>query len=387
MELAEVHSPIVALYVSVFLTQMCLGVAFIATPILALEMEAAPFLIGLIGASGGAAYAVMTRVFGSASDRFSRKKMLFAALVVQAISMALCFLSQDPYQLLFARFVLALGAALFWPLAEASVGDLAVAGQLDRALTGYNVSWSSATIVGPQLGGLFIVWFFTRMPFLVALSVFFLAAMLLLPRALANVDKSIHVPPPDEDEQTFRESSKVLPLICAFLLAFAGAILSALFPAYASQLGVSADLIGFMFLLSGGTQTLMVFLANQLHSRIGERIMLLLSSFFFFCALTIIGLAPVIPLFFVGFIIFGFGQGIGYPTAILSVLRGSGSNRGKAAGTFESMLGIGFLTGPLVGGAFYQMGGSLPYIFGSLVSIAITAPQLFMILRSARSTS
>jgi len=386
MELTKIRSHLIVLCVSVFLNQMCLGVVFIATPILALEMKASPFLIGLIGAGGGAAYAVMTRIFGSASDRFSRKKLLFVAAVVQAFSMLLSFSSRDPYQLIFARLVLSIGAALFWPLSEAYIGDLAGADQLGRVLIGYNVSWGSATIVGPQLGGLLITWFFIRSPFLVAFTFFSLAAVLLLIGTKVNIDKSHRIPHLNEGGKLVQEGSKVFPLIYAFLYGFNGAILNALFPAYATQLGVSADLIGRMFLLSGLTQTLMFFLANRLQSKLGERVMLLLSPFFFICSLTMIGLTLATPLFFLGFVIFGLGQGMAYSAALFLVLKGSGSRRGKAAGLFESTLGIGFFTGPLVGGAIYEIGGAYPYIFGALVSFSIMASHLFILmLKRART--
>lgn len=383
MGLAKVRFHLMGLYVSVFLNQMCISVVYIATPILAYTMEASGFLIGLIGASVGATYAVMTRIFGSVSDRFSKKKLLFTAEVIQIFSMVLCFLSQDPYQLIFAVFVLSVGAALFWPLSEAYIGDLAEADQLGRALTGFSVSWSLATIVGPQLGGLLIAWFFTRTPFLVALTGFFLVTVLLLPVTEVNVDRSYQMSYLNNSEKLVQEGPKVFPLIYAFLFAFNGAILSTLFPAYATELGVRADLIGLIFLLSGLTQTLTLFLANRLRSKLGERMMLLLSSFFSICSLTIIGLASVMPLFFVGFTIFGLGQGMAYSTAILLVLKGRGSRRGKAAGLFESTLGIGAFIGPLVGGVFYQVGGIYPYFFGALVSLSIMTAQLFITLMRA----
>jgi len=364
---------------------MCLSIVFIATPILAYVMKASPFLIGLIGACGGATYAIMTRVFGPVSDRFSRKKLLFTAEVVQGFSMALFFFSQDPYQLIFARFVLSVAAALFWPLAAAYVVDLVGTDKLSQALVSYNVSWSSATIIGPQLGGLLISWFSTRTSFLVALAVFFFAAALLLLGTEANINRSHHTFNPNKNEKLVRESSKVFPLIYAFLLAFTSATLSAIFPAYATQLGVPADLIGFMFLLSGLIQTLTIFSANRLQFKFRERILLLMSSFFLICSLAMIGLTSVTPLFFVGFAIFGLGQGMAYSTAIFLVLRGSGSRRGKAAGMFESTLGVGFFIGPLVGGALYQVSGGYPYFFGAFVSLCVMASYLFTMLRRASS--
>jgi len=385
MRLANTPFRLIRLYVSVFLSQTALAVAFLATPILAVEMQAPPFVIGLIGASTGGPYAIMTFVFGSASDRFSRKKMLLAAEAISAFAMILCFLSQEPYQLIFSRFVFSIGLALFWPLAEAYTGDLVQSDQLSQALTGYNVSWSSATIVGPLLGGLIITWFLTRTPFLVALTLFVFAGMLFLPRTVANITRSHQTHHLNQNEERVLNNPKVSPLIYAFLFAFTGALLNAIFPAYATQLDISPDVIGLMFLLSGLAQTITVLLSSRMQSKLGTEKLLILSSIFLCTSLTIIGLTLAIPIFMVGFLVFGFGQGMAYSTAILLVLKGSGSRRGKAAGMFEGILGVGFFTGPLVGGALYQVGGPYPYFLGAFVSLSMVTSQLILMLRHSHA--
>jgi len=307
-----------------------------------------------------------------------------AAALVQAFAMVLCFISQDPYQLILIRFVFAIGAALYWPLAEAYTGDLAEPGQLSQALTGYNVSWSLATIVGPQLGGLLVTWFLTRTPFLVSLTLFVFAGMLFLPRIVVKSTGSHQTHHLNQNEERVLEDLKVSPLVYAFLFAFTGALLNALFPAYGTQLNISADLIGLMFLLSGLAQTITVLLSSRMQTKLGAEKLLLLSSIFLCTSLTIIGLTLAIPIFMVGFLIFGFGQGMAYSTAILLVLKRSGSGRGKAAGMFESILGVGFFAGPLVGGVLYQVGGSYPYFLGAFVSLLMVTSQLILMLRQPR---
>ncbi|UCE16579.1 MAG: MFS transporter [Candidatus Bathyarchaeota archaeon] len=384
MKLANVPFRLTRLYISVFLTQVSLSIAFLATPILALEMKASPFLIGLIGASTGGPYAIMTFFFGSASDRFSRKRLLTTATLVQAFAMILCFISQNPYQLILARFVFAIGAALYWPLAEAYTGDLAGAGQLNQALTGYNVSWSLATIVGPQIGGLLITWFLTRTPLLVALILFVFAGMLFLPKTAVKSARSHSTHHLNQNEERVLNNPKISPLIYAFLYAFTGALLNALFPAYATQLNISADLIGLMFLLSGLAQTITILLSSRLLSKLGTEKLLLLSALFLCISLTIISFTLAIPIFMVGFLILGFGQGMAYSTAILLVLKRSSSRRGKAAGMFEGILGVGFFAGPLVGGVLYQVGGSHPYLLGAFASLLMVTSQLFLMLKQSR---
>ncbi len=368
------------LFVYAFLNQMCLSVTLISLPILAYAMEASPLLIGLIGTGGGIAYAVMTRIFGSILEKISRRKLFFVAELVQAFSMLICFASENPYELIFARFVLAGGCALFWPLIESCIADLSGPNRLGRDLMRFNVSWSLAAIVGPQVGGLLITWFFTKAPFLLSLVVLsFVSTLLLLPGIDAQVNGSSKMSNLINDQKFVprKESSKYSPLTYVFLFGFNTAILSGIFPAYATQLGVSADLIGFMFLLSSLTQTLMFFSADKLQPKVGEQAILLTSAFLFFGSLTTIGMSALgISVFFWGFALFGIAQGMAYSMAMLLILKENGSRR-RAAALFESTLGVGFTIGPLVGGVLYQLGGGYPYLFGAVFSLSTAAVQLF----------
>jgi MFS family permease len=367
------------LFVYAFLNQMCLSVTLISLPILAYAMEASPLLIGLIGTGGGITYAVMTRIFGSILERFSRKKLFFVAELVQAFSMLICFASENPYELIFARFVLAGGCALFWPLIESCIADLSEPSRLGRDLMRFNVSWSLAAIVGPQLGGFLITWFFTKAPFLLSLVVLsFVSTLLLLPGIDAHVNGSSKMSKLINNHKLVpkKESSKFSPLTYVFLFGFNTAILSGIFPAYATQLGVSADLIGFMFLLSSLTQTLMFFSADKLQPKVGEQVILLTSAFLFFGSLTTIGMSPLEISFFWGFALFGIAQGMAYSMAMLLILKENGSRR-RAAALFESTLGVGFTIGPLAGGVLYQLGGGYPYLFGAVFSLSTAAVQLF----------
>jgi MFS family permease len=373
LQLARFGSMILFLYA--FLNQLCLSVTLIALPILAHSMEASPFLIGLIGAGGGISYAAMTRIFTRTFEEFSRTKLFLGAELVQAVSMLMCFVSENPYELILARFVLAAGSALFWPLIESYIADLSEPRRLGRDLMRFNVSWSVAAIVGPQLGGFLITWFFTKTVFLLSFFLLiFVSILLLLPRTDSSVTKSAQIFNMHNDQTLVltKESSKIAPLLYVFLFGFNTAILSGLFPAYATQLGISADLIGFMFLLSSFTQTLMFFSADKLQPKVGERVLLSVSSLLFFGALLIISMsASVTPLFFFcGFALFGVAQGMTYSTAMILILKENYSRR-RAAALFESTLGVGFTIGPLVGGILYQIGGEYPYLLSALYSLSI----------------
>lgn len=376
--MSRTFSSLAMLNVSAFLVTLGVHAVSITVPILAYVMKASPFLIGLIGAFGGVSYAVLALFFGPISDRFSRRKLLFVGGVIQASAMLIFLTSQDLYQLILASFVFSIGTALYYPLSVAYVGDRTVQDQLGKALRNYNVSWSMATMIGPQLGGLLIAWFSVRTPFFIAFTVLLFAGALLLSTKETNVDRSFHEPHLNELVIPVQVNPKLLPLICVFVFTFNLAILYALFPAYATQLGVSADLIGSLFLLSGLFRTLTFFSAPVLQSKLSWRNILLLSSILFTFSSTILGLVSEMSLFFVAFTLIGISDGASYSTATMIILGGSGSRRGKAAGMMEGTLGLAFFVGPLVGGALYQIGGSCPYFFGAFLNLLTLATLLLI---------
>jgi len=76
------------------------------------------------------------------------------------------------------------------------------------------------------------------------------------------------------------------------------------------------------------------------------------------------------------FLIFGFGAGISYAASITFVLKWRKSSRGYAAGVFESLIGVGYFLGPLIGGFLSEFAGNVPYIYGFLLSIVVFLIQL-----------
>ncbi|MCJ7632906.1 MFS transporter [Candidatus Bathyarchaeota archaeon] len=65
-----------------------------------------------------------------------------------------------------------------------------------------------------------------------------------------------------------------------------------------------------------------------------------------------------------------------YSSSLYYLLRRSGSNRGRVTGSFESILGLGYLLGPLLGGAVAQFQGSYLFIVGAGLSLLVLVLQI-----------
>ncbi|KYH40523.1 MAG: MFS transporter permease [Candidatus Bathyarchaeota archaeon B63] len=71
------------------------------------------------------------------------------------------------------------------------------------------------------------------------------------------------------------------------------------------------------------------------------------------------------------FLIFGFGAGVSYAASIAYILRWKRTSRGYSAGVFESLIGVGYLIGPLLGGFLSEFAGNAPYIYVFLMSLTV----------------
>jgi len=389
-----------ALYAVTFLAQALMVVVGINVPIYAYGLGASPLLLGVIGAAGGATYSVMPVVFGRVSRGSLRRALISAAMAAYGLAGLLYALCGEPRVLILIKVVEWTAAGLFWPNVEAMIADTTGEEGLGRALRRFNVSWGTGIVVGP------LVWSLlsargVRTPFYVssagALSMGVLTLLLVRESELPG-----HVPggrPTGDDPKGPRSAGPaawdrrsifvVLTAVVSF--GFVVGILTALFPAFATELGITDYGIGLIMLVFGATRTLAFLGASGIERRLKRAGMFLLSSAVFVGSSAVTALGPTAPpstallTFTACFAAFGLGTGMAYSASISFVLGEWGLARGYAAGVFEGLLGLGGFVGPLAGGAVSQaIGLQAPYFLTALVTAAVGLSQL-VLLRGSRS--
>ena len=366
------------IFLAAFAYQMIVGVVGIAVPIYANMLGASLFIVGIIGSAGGLVYSFMPLVSGILCDRIGRKLFISISLFSYGVSCLLYSLVQEPLMFIPIKILEWISVATFWPAVESLIADSATE-ELEDALKKFNISWGSAMVVGPLMGGILIDELSVMAPFFFSMLISFFFGMLSIivvrePRKPLDAEKDSRGKLKMNGE---RDGSIVVALVTIFLFSSIVSILMSLFPSYARDLGISASEIGVIVFTFGATRVVTFYQAPRIEARIKKTGMLLIGSL-------ILGFASLATFysgntlsFLMCFLLFGFGTGISYAVSIALVLKWRKSSTGYAAGVFESLIGTGYFLGPLIGGFLSKFASNLPYIYGFFLSLIVFLIQLW----------
>jgi MFS transporter, DHA2 family, multidrug resistance protein len=144
---------LIAISASVLVVGLDLTVLNLALPVLSTQLHASTTDLQWFSASYSLVLAAALLPAGLLGDRVGRKKMLLIALVVFGASSAACAFAGSPGQLIAARAVLGLGAAVIFPMSIAVLPVLFAPEEQPRAIAVVMGATFIAYPVGPLLGG------------------------------------------------------------------------------------------------------------------------------------------------------------------------------------------------------------------------------------------
>lgn len=130
------------------------------------------------------AFACAILIAGPVSDRYGRRPVIFAGMIIFIAGSALAAIAPSLPALIFARVVQAIGAAIGLTIARAIVGDIYSDWRMARALANLTMAMMLGTTISPYLGGVVTELFGWHANFVVMLSLAVLitiAAWRLLP--------------------------------------------------------------------------------------------------------------------------------------------------------------------------------------------------------------
>ena len=139
-----------------FLAQFDFFVVNVAAPTLQRELGAGPAALELIVSGYAFAYGAGMITGGRLGDRFGYRRMFATGLLAFTVASLLCGMAMDPTQLVVARLLQGLAAALMVPQVLALITSAVDPLDRPRALGWYGAAGGMGSIAGQVLGGLLL---------------------------------------------------------------------------------------------------------------------------------------------------------------------------------------------------------------------------------------
>ena len=371
------------LYLASFILDGCFALTGLCVPLLAMRLGATYDDLGALGAVGAFIYSLSCLASGRLSDRMGYRRSLTAAsLMVVIVFSCYPFVTRVAHIFILSG-VTGLVISNFWPPLQAWLGKGKDRRSLLRALGGFNVAWSLGFLIGPALGGQIYEVNPNQVFFLGAglVAVLFLALLFL------NVRESQPAETAAETVHSFPTSRLFLPVawVANFATFFSIGTVRSLFPKLATDLGIQPGTLGHLMSLIGLAQLAAFFLISRTDRwqfRLSPLVMtqlLAIAGLFAF----VFGATPGV--FVLGLLSQGALAGVTFTASIFYSLYAEGAG-GRRTGFHESIVGSGFLIGPLAGGfAAEYLGPRSPYLLAAMAILCAIVFQTYLLnKKSAR---
>ena len=403
------RSPVYLMALTIFIDFMSFGVILPLLPFWAERLGAGPVGVGLLLTVYALAQFIFTPVLGTLSDRYGRRPIILASLLIEALSLALSAVAGSLAILVVARFIGGLGASNIGS-AQAVVADVTPVEGRARGMGLIGAAIGLGFVVGPALGGL-VAPLGPAVPFWVAMSVALANALLVL-RFLPETRYAQTESPPDfratravrrrahrttRKVPTLPSTAPVPTVIRGMGAAFAGwrrvlrnpvvvrlvvinllftvafTAMEAVFPLFTQHsFGWKAIQNGYIFTYAGIVIVLMQGgLVGQLVKRWGERSLLITGLVMLAAGLALLSWSTNLALLLVALGLVSISDGAVTPvvSALLSFASPPAA-QGETLGLAQGVAGLGRVIGPLAAGSAFATGGpGAPFFLGSALGV------------------
>jgi MFS family permease len=341
-----------SLYVTNFLSSLAFGTIIYLLPVYAEGLGASYYDLGIIGGVGNAVYTVSTLVTGLLLDRLDRARFYSVSCILGGATILLFLQTKGATEITLVRGILGGVSAAFWVATSTIIADASPPELLTRSMARYNLSWMTAFVVGPFLGG--VISEALGFPFLfvtasaINLVSFVVISAFIRPRyerRKGGSDMMVSL-------QALRDLSYVYLALIPYALILG--IFMAILPGHMKALGITTAMVGLLITVSNGFRGLGFLFAERFVDW-GVKKSLALSSALLSVALLLVTFSRGEVSFLLPMSLLGFAGGIITPVILDCVANETSPEAlGAALGTHEAIYGLGMCLGPVAGGAFAE---------------------------------
>ena len=366
-------SPLIIVFVTVFIDLLGFGIIIPLLPFYAETFGATAFTVGMLATSFSLMQFVFAPIWGRLSDRVGRRPIILLGLLGSCLSY-LGFGMASTLTSLFAARIFAGIAGANIPTAQAVVADLTTPENRAKGMGIIGAAFGLGFIFGPAIGG-FLSRYGYSMPafFASGLSLLnFAAAWFLLPETLKPEHRAIErVGRIDALRAALARPHLPLLLVISFLIVAAFSAFEATFALFAERAyGFGASTIGYVFAFVGIILVIVQgALVGRVVKRVGEHHIMPASLAIVAIGLLMIPATRSVAALLAANGIMAVGMGFNNPSLMSLVSRYSAAeDQGGVMGLMQSLSSLARIVGPLWGGfAFDHLGIGMPYITSAAV--------------------
>jgi multidrug resistance protein len=373
-------SPLVVIFVTVFIDLIGFGIIIPMLPFYAEAYGASAFQVGLLATSFSLMQFLFAPLWGRLSDRIGRRPVILAGLLGSAMSY-LAFGLADTLTMLFAARILAGIAGANIPTAQAFIADSTTAENRARGMGMIGAAFGLGFILGPAIGGFLSHWGY-HVPafFAAALSLGnFIAGWFLLPESLPSEKRGTRQTAGRLEAFQGALARPALPLVLlfSFLVMMAFSAFEAMFALFAAaRFGYGATTIGYLFAWVGIVLAVVQgLLVGRVVPRVGEHRLVPAAILLMALALAGHALAPNVPILMTAMALLAVGMGFNSPATLSMVSRlADPADQGTTLGVSQSLASLARIVGPAWGGlAFDRFGSTVPFLLSAALMLVACA--------------
>jgi len=349
-----------------------LSASKIALALIALELGASPFVVGMLAALFSLAAATLSVPIGRLADHFGARWLLFGGSFGAGAGLLLPIFVPTLSAVLIAGALVGLSLACFNVTLQNLTGLFSTSRDRARNFSNYSLSMSGGQLIGPLLGG-FLVDHNSIAQVCMYLSVLAFGPLLVLTTRRGPLERGAVYKPPAKDVTSHGEGTLALfrhrgirrTIITASFLSSGLNLMQAYMPVYAHSVGISASVIGIIVALNAAAAFLVRALLPRLIAEFREQKVLGLAFCFGATAILLIPLfqSPVM----LGLLAFCFGLGMGASQPVVSILIFQFAPPGRSGEAIGLKITTNHLTNMVS-----------PLVFGGIATVAGLAPMFLL---------
>jgi DHA1 family tetracycline resistance protein-like MFS transporter len=362
-------SPLVVIFVTVFIDLLGFGIIIPLLPFYAEHFGASALAVGLLSTSFSAAQFVFAPFWGRLSDRIGRRPVILAGLLGSAVSYAVFAMAESLPMLFVARTMSGIAGANI-PTAQAFIADVTTPDTRARGMGVIGAAFGLGFVFGPAIGGFMSRWGYAAPAWFAAgLSlVNFLAAIVFLPESRPRETGGAEPRPGRLESFRLALLRPNLPLVLAvfFLVLTAFSSFESMVALYGEhQFGMTSVTIGYMFALVGIVlATVQGLLVGRVVKRVGERRIVPAAILVLASALGLVAASGSVAALTFACAFLAFGMGF-YSPSLMSVISQLADPRaqGGTLGVSQALGSLARIVGPVWGGWVYdRFGSQVPFV-------------------------